>query len=48
MEAVEADLKQVVGDAAAVRACAMPGLATWGQPKLEECQRRWDRLSAQV
>ncbi|XP_048842550.1 utrophin isoform X1 [Brienomyrus brachyistius] len=48
MEAVEADLKRVVGEAVAVRVGAMPGLATWGQPKLEECQRRWDRLSTQL
>uniref|UniRef100_A0A8C9V4T0 Utrophin n=1 Tax=Scleropages formosus TaxID=113540 RepID=A0A8C9V4T0_SCLFO len=31
-----------------VQACALPGVATWGQLKLEECRSRWEKLSKQV
>lgn len=48
MESVERSLKQMEENVKAVQAIAVPGLAKWGQDRLEECQERWAELSAQV
>ncbi len=48
MESVEGSLKQMGENVSAVQAAAVPGLAKWGQDKLDECQGRWDTLSKQV
>uniref|UniRef100_A0A667Z2P6 Utrophin n=1 Tax=Myripristis murdjan TaxID=586833 RepID=A0A667Z2P6_9TELE len=48
MESVESSLKQMRENVSAVQGAAVPGLAKWGQDKLEECQGRWDTLSKQV
>lgn len=45
MESVDCALKQM-GET--VSALEGPGLATWGQDKLTECQSRWESLSKQV
>uniref|UniRef100_A0A673A2L1 Utrophin n=1 Tax=Sphaeramia orbicularis TaxID=375764 RepID=A0A673A2L1_9TELE len=47
MESVESSLKQMGDDVCAVQAAAVPGLAKWGQEKLDECRSRWDALSKQ-
>lgn len=33
---------------AAVQQSAVPGLNSWGQKELDECQMRWDLLSKEV
>ncbi|XP_023808856.1 utrophin isoform X3 [Oryzias latipes] len=48
MESVERSLKQMEENVKAVQAIAVPGLAKWGQDRLEECQERWAELSAQL
>ncbi|XP_029903345.1 dystrophin isoform X2 [Myripristis murdjan] len=48
MESVESSLKQMRENVSAVQGAAVPGLAKWGQDKLEECQGRWDTLSKQL
>ncbi|KPP73982.1 utrophin-like, partial [Scleropages formosus] len=48
MGAIEADLNQMLENVRSVQACALPGVATWGQLKLEECRSRWEKLSKQV
>ncbi|XP_029983839.1 utrophin isoform X3 [Sphaeramia orbicularis] len=48
MESVESSLKQMGDDVCAVQAAAVPGLAKWGQEKLDECRSRWDALSKQL
>lgn len=48
MESVESSLKQMGENVSAVQATAVPGLASWGQDKLNKCQDRWDLLSKKV
>ncbi|XP_026174486.1 dystrophin isoform X2 [Mastacembelus armatus] len=48
MEAIEGSLKQMGENVSAVQAAAVPGLAKWGQDKLDECRDRWDTLSKQL
>lgn len=48
MESVEGSLKQMKENVSAVQAAAVPGLATWGQDKLDECRSKWEALSKQV
>lgn len=48
MEQVEGSLKQMGENVSSVQAAAVPGLARWGQDKLNECQSRWASLSKQV
>lgn len=48
MEAVEGSLKQMGENVNAIQAAAVPGLAKWGQDKLDEYRGRWDSLSKQV
>ncbi|XP_036405423.1 utrophin isoform X2 [Megalops cyprinoides] len=48
METVETALKQMAENVTAVQSGAVPGLASWGQPKLEEHQCRWETLSKQL
>ena len=48
MEVVESALKQMGENVLAVQGTAVPSLAQWGQPQLEECQARWEMLSKQV
>ncbi|XP_074541744.1 utrophin [Halichoeres trimaculatus] len=48
METVEGSLKQMGENVSAVQAAAVPGLAKWGQDKLDECRGKWDSLSKQL
>ncbi|KAM9339039.1 utrophin isoform 1-T1 [Symphorus nematophorus] len=48
MESVEGSLKQMGENVSAIQAAAVPGLAKWGQDKLEECRGKWDTLSKQL
>lgn len=48
MESVEGSLKQMGENVSAVQSTAVPGLAKWGQDKLDECRSKWDTLSKQV
>ncbi|XP_069370635.1 utrophin isoform X2 [Paralichthys olivaceus] len=48
MESVEGSLKQMGENVSAVQATADPGLATWGQEKLDESRGRWDTLSKKL
>ncbi|XP_035851563.1 dystrophin isoform X6 [Sander lucioperca] len=48
MESVEGSLKQMGENVSAVKATAVPGLAKWGQDKLDRCQSKWDMLSKQL
>lgn len=48
MESVESSLKQMGENVAAVQQSALPGLTSWGQKELDECQMRWDLLSKEV
>ncbi|XP_070782201.1 utrophin isoform X3 [Enoplosus armatus] len=48
MESVEGSLKQMGENVSAVQATAVPGLAKWGQDKLDECRGRWEALSKQL
>lgn len=48
IESVEGSLKQMGENVSAVQAAAVPGLAKWGQDKLDEFRGRWDTLSKQV
>ncbi|KAM9703806.1 utrophin isoform 2-T3 [Menidia menidia] len=48
MESVERSLKQMEENVRAVQATAVPGLARWGQEKMEECEGRWATLSKQL
>ncbi|XP_024146227.1 dystrophin isoform X3 [Oryzias melastigma] len=48
MESVERSLKQMEENVKAVQAIAVPGLAKWGQDRLDDCQERWAELSAQL
>ncbi|CAI5683822.1 unnamed protein product [Oreochromis niloticus] len=48
MEQVEGSLKQMGENVNSVQAAAVPGLARWGQDKLDECQARWTSLSKQL
>ncbi|KAM4522124.1 utrophin isoform 2-T2 [Odontesthes bonariensis] len=48
MELVERSLKQMEENVSAVQATAVPGLAKWGQDKLDECRGRWATLSKQL
>jgi len=48
MESVESALKQMRENVSAVQGAAVPGLASWGQGSLDQCQARWDELSKQV
>ncbi|KAM3602596.1 uncharacterized protein V6R79_007126 [Siganus canaliculatus] len=48
MESVEGSLKQMGENVSAIQGAAVPGLAKWGQVKLEECQHRWKTLSKQL
>ncbi|XP_005734563.1 utrophin-like [Pundamilia nyererei] len=48
MEQVEGSLKQMGENVNSVQAAALPGLARWGQDKLDECQARWTSLSKQL
>ncbi|XP_072217830.1 utrophin isoform X2 [Leuresthes tenuis] len=48
MELVERSVKQMEENVSAVQATAVPGLAKWGQDKLDECQGRWAMLSKQL
>ncbi|KAG7248063.1 hypothetical protein CRUP_023551, partial [Coryphaenoides rupestris] len=47
MESVESALKQMRENVSAVQGAAVPGLASWGQDSLDQCQARWDELSKQ-
>ncbi|XP_035276172.1 LOW QUALITY PROTEIN: dystrophin [Anguilla anguilla] len=48
MEATDTALKQMEENVSAVQTCAVPGLTSWGQPRLEELQGRWGTLSKQL
>lgn len=48
MESVEGSLKQIGENVSAVQGAAVPGLAKWGQEKLDECRGKWDTLGKQV
>ncbi|XP_068433715.1 utrophin isoform X3 [Clinocottus analis] len=48
MESVEGSLKQMGENVSAVQTVAVPGLAKWGQDKLDECRSKWDTLSKQL
>uniref|UniRef100_A0A3P9CMN6 Utrophin n=1 Tax=Maylandia zebra TaxID=106582 RepID=A0A3P9CMN6_9CICH len=48
MEQVEGSLKHMGENVNSVQAAALPGLARWGQDKLDECQARWTSLSKQL
>ncbi|XP_037606999.1 dystrophin isoform X1 [Sebastes umbrosus] len=48
MESVEGSLKQMGENVSAVQSTAVPGLAKWGQDKLDECRSKWDTLSKQL
>ncbi|XP_056261686.1 utrophin isoform X2 [Seriola aureovittata] len=48
MESVEGSLKQMGENVSAVQAATVPGLAKWGQNKLEESRGNWDTLSKQL
>ncbi|XP_034435041.1 dystrophin isoform X4 [Hippoglossus hippoglossus] len=48
MESVEGSLKQMGENVSAVQATAVPGLATWGQEKLDESRGTWDTLSKKL
>ncbi|KAM6905771.1 utrophin [Lycodopsis pacificus] len=48
MESVEGSLKQMGENVSAIQTAAVPGLAKWGQDKLDECQSKWDTLGKQL
>ncbi|XP_063757579.1 dystrophin isoform X2 [Eleginops maclovinus] len=48
MESVEGSLKQMGENVSAVQATAVPGLAQWGQDKLDESRSKWDTLSKKL
>ncbi|XP_037306138.2 utrophin isoform X1 [Pungitius pungitius] len=48
MESVEGSLKQMGENVSAVQGAAVPGLAKWGQDKLDECRGKWDTLGKQL
>lgn len=48
MELMERSLMQMEENVIAVQAAAFPGLAQWGQDKLDQCQGRWATLRKQV
>nr|XP_033503851.1 dystrophin isoform X5 [Epinephelus lanceolatus] len=48
MESVEGSLKQMGENVSAIQTVAVPGLAKWGQDKLNECRSKWDDLSKQL
>lgn len=48
MESVESSLKQMGENVSAVQGTAVPGLASWGQDKLDKCQDRWESISKMV
>ncbi|KAM9840476.1 utrophin-like isoform 2-T2 [Aulostomus maculatus] len=48
MESAEGSLKQMGENVSAVQATAVPGLAKWGQDKLDECRNKWDKLTKQL
>lgn len=48
MESVEGSLKQMGENVSAIQEASIPGLAKWGQDKLDECRARWDTLSKQL
>ena len=48
MESVESSLKQMRENVCAVQGAAVPGLTSWGQDSLDQCQARWDVFSKQV
>ncbi|XP_028253113.1 dystrophin isoform X2 [Parambassis ranga] len=48
MDLVEGSLKQMGENVSAVQASAVPGLAKWGQDKLDECRSKWATLSKQL
>ena len=48
MESVGSSLKQMRENVCAVQEAAVPGLTSWGQDGLDQCQARWDVLSKQV
>uniref|UniRef100_A0A3P9N7W7 Utrophin n=1 Tax=Poecilia reticulata TaxID=8081 RepID=A0A3P9N7W7_POERE len=47
MELMERSLMQMEENVKAVQATAVPGLAQWGQDKLDHCRERWATLSKQ-
>lgn len=48
MESVEGSLKQMGENVSAVQTAAVPGLAQWGQDKLDDSQSKWETLSKKV
>ncbi|XP_034382901.1 utrophin isoform X2 [Cyclopterus lumpus] len=48
MESVEGSLKQMGENVSAVQTVAVPGLAEWGQDKLDECRSKWDTLGKRL
>ncbi|XP_057175633.1 dystrophin isoform X1 [Triplophysa rosa] len=48
IESVESSLKQMGENVSAVQQSAVPGLTSWGQKELDECQMRWDLLSKEL
>ncbi|XP_067428603.1 utrophin isoform X3 [Thunnus thynnus] len=48
MESVEGSLKQIGENVSSVQVAAVPGLAKWGQDKLDKCRSRWEELSKQL
>ncbi|KAI4801672.1 hypothetical protein KUCAC02_019550 [Chaenocephalus aceratus] len=48
MESVEGSLKQMGENVSAVQATAVPGLAQWGQDKLDDSQSKWETLSKKL
>ncbi|XP_033999363.1 dystrophin isoform X2 [Trematomus bernacchii] len=48
MESVEGSLKQMGENVSAVQTTAVPGLAQWGQDKLDDSQSKWETLSKKL
>ncbi|KAM4713319.1 utrophin isoform 5-T5 [Anableps anableps] len=48
MELMERSLMQMEENVKSVQATAVPGLAQWGQDKLNQCEERWATLSKQL
>lgn len=48
MEQMKRSLMQMEENVKSVQASAVPGLALWGQDKLDQCEGRWTKLSQEV
>ncbi|XP_038130238.1 dystrophin isoform X2 [Cyprinodon tularosa] len=48
MEQMKRSLMQMEENVKSVQASAVPGLALWGQDKLDQCEGRWTKLSQEL